>query len=72
MCIGMPCLVIENTGMWGTVDYCGNRREVVMTLVPGAVPGTWVLVHAGLAIQQIDEREAGETLALLKELEGNE
>ncbi|MCW3490328.1 HypC/HybG/HupF family hydrogenase formation chaperone [Dethiobacter alkaliphilus] len=72
MCIGMPCEVIENSGMWGTVDYCGNRMEVMMTLVPKAVPGSWVLVHAGLAIQQIDLQEAEETLALLKELEGHE
>ena len=71
MSIGIPCQVIEKSGMWGTVDYCGNRREVVMSLVPEALPGTWVLVHAGLAIQQIDLREAEQTLALLKELEGD-
>ena len=71
MCIGIPCQVIEKNGMWGTVEYCGNRREVVMSLVPKALPGTWVLVHAGLAIQQIDLHEAEKTLALLKELEGN-
>lgn len=72
MCIGIPCQLIEVNGMWGIVDYCGNKREVALSLLPAATPGAWVLIHAGLAIQLIDEVEAKQTLWLLKELERDE
>ncbi|MDW7650650.1 MAG: HypC/HybG/HupF family hydrogenase formation chaperone [Bacillota bacterium] len=72
MCIGIPCQVVENNGMWGLVEYLGNRRDVSLALVPSAAKGCWVLVHAGLAVQQIDETEAKQTLALLKELDAYE
>jgi hydrogenase expression/formation protein HypC len=42
-------------------------REVNVTLVDAKV-GEYVLVHAGYAIQKMDETEAKETLALWKEI----
>jgi hydrogenase maturation factor len=32
------------------VDATGGRSEVMLALVPGARPGTRVLVHAGVAL----------------------
>jgi len=69
MCIGLPCRVIARAGDLGTVEYSGNSREINFALVPQAGPGDWVLVHAGLALQIIEEAAAQETLALLEELE---
>lgn len=69
MCIGIPSLVIAKDGIWGTVDTYGNRQDIVLSLVPEAAPGSWVLVHAGVAIGEIDEAGALQTLALLKELD---
>jgi hydrogenase expression/formation protein HypC len=45
----------------------GVLRDVNVTLVDAKV-GEYVLVHAGYAIQKMDEAEAKETLALWKEI----
>jgi len=45
----------------------GVLREVNVTLVEAEV-GDYVLVHAGYAIQTVDEKDALETLALWKEI----
>lgn len=69
MCLAVPmCLesVAENRGV---VAVEGVRRSVRLDLVPQARTGDWVLVHAGFAIQVMDEAAAEETLELLRELE---
>jgi hydrogenase expression/formation protein HypC len=45
----------------------GVLREVNISLVDPSV-GDYVLVHAGYAIQKMDEKDALETLALWKEI----
>lgn len=52
----------------GTIDFRGVQREVVLTFVPKVKIGDYVLVHAGFAIQIVDEEDALETLRLLEEL----
>jgi len=54
------------------VDISGVKRQVSLDLVPEAEEGQYVLVHAGFAIQIIDEQEAEETLKLLEDLTGVE
>ena len=39
-------------------------------LLPEAKVGDYVLVHAGFAMQIVDEKEAEETYALLDEMNG--
>ena len=50
----------------GRVNFEGIVREVSLACVPDAIVGDYVLVHAGFAISQIDERAAKETLAYLE------
>ena len=45
----------------------GVLREVNVTLVEAKV-GNYVLVHAGYAIQTVDEKEALETISLWNEI----
>ena len=69
MCLAVPGKVIQVDGKAGKVDFLGVQRQVQLDLVPEAVAGDWVLVHAGFAIHRIDEEEARETIALLRKLE---
>ena len=70
MCLAIPGQVTEVSGKKGWVDYGdGTRREVDLTLVDARV-GDYVLVHAGFAIEKIDERDAQETLRLFREMLG--
>jgi len=67
MCLAVPGKVLSVEGNLGRVDFDGVVREFCLDLVPGIVPGCWVLVHAGFAIQTLEEEEAQSTLALLRE-----
>jgi hydrogenase expression/formation protein HypC len=55
-------------GSNATADLHGNRVEISTVLVPGCKQGDWVLLHAGFAIQTLDEREAQEAWAVVKDL----
>jgi hydrogenase expression/formation protein HypC len=68
MCLAVPAKIVECEGSDAVVDLHGNRVAVNTLLVPEAVVGDWVLVHAGFAIQRLDCREAEETWAVLEDL----
>ncbi len=67
MCLAVPGKLVELEGALARVDFGGVQRQIYMDLLPDAQLGDWVLAHAGFAIQQLDEQEARETLALLQE-----
>ena len=68
MCLAIPAKVIEKAddGL-ATVDILGVRRGISLDLTPAAEVGSYVLVHAGFAIEIIDEATAQETLDLIRE-----
>ncbi len=70
MCLGIPVKVVAIDGQLAVVDVGGARREVSLLLLDDVRPGDWVILHAGFAIQKMDEEEAAKTLALLRELPG--
>jgi hydrogenase expression/formation protein HypC len=73
MCLGIPGRVDKIEGQNATVEFGGAARTVSLELVPEEVRvGDYVLVHAGFALERIDEDEARETLQLLKEAVGLE
>ena len=53
----------------GTVDFGGVFKEINHAFVPDAQPGDYVLVHAGFALNTIDEAEAGKILEYLHEID---
>jgi len=69
MCLAVPSLVVSKSGHMATVDVFGARKEVCIELLSDDIQvGDYVLVHAGFAIQKVEESEALDTLQLLKEL----
>ena len=68
MCLAVPAQIVEREDMLATVDVGGVQRQVSMLLLPEAQIGDYVLVHAGFAMQQIDEEEAKLTWSLLQEM----
>lgn len=68
MCLAFPMMIRQRTGEAAVVEAEGVQREISLALLPDAAPGEWVLVHAGFAIGRIDEGEAAELLAMLREM----
>jgi hydrogenase expression/formation protein HypC len=68
MCLAIPAKVINKKENLAYVDFGeGVLREVDVSLVDAKV-GDYVLVHAGYAIQVLDEQEALETLRVWNEV----
>jgi len=67
MCLAIPMRLTERTELEGEVELDGVRRTVSLMLLPEAEVGQHLLIHAGYAIGALDEDEAAETLALLRE-----
>lgn len=72
MCLAVPAKVIEKKDMMATVEVEGIQRDISLMLLPEAKEGDFILMHAGFAIQVIDEEEAKITSELLKEVLGTD
>lgn len=72
MCLAVPGKILSLDGFRGTIEIGGMKREVFMNLISDPKVGQYVLVHAGCAIEKIDEEEAAKTLEIIKELLNNE
>jgi hydrogenase expression/formation protein HypC len=69
MCLAVPGKVIKKcSDNVAIVDIQNIQQEINISLVSVEL-GDWVLIHAGIAINKIDEQLAEETLETLRELE---
>lgn len=68
MCLAVPGKIIKKKQFdLAEVEIGGVIRPASLELVPEAEEGEYVLIHAGYAIQTVDEKEAKETYRLLEE-----
>lgn len=73
MCLAIPGKVLDIQGddpflRSGRVSFGGVVKEISFTCAPEAKIGDYVLVHVGVAISVIDEKEAEETFRYLREM----
>ncbi|MDD3730829.1 MAG: HypC/HybG/HupF family hydrogenase formation chaperone [candidate division Zixibacteria bacterium] len=74
MCLAVPGKIIsivegDELSRSGRVSFAGIVKEISLALVPEAKVGDYVLVHAGFAINTLDETEAARTFDYLRQLE---
>jgi hydrogenase expression/formation protein HypC len=53
----------------GRVDFSGIVREVNLAFVPEAAVGDYVIVHVGVALSVVDQREAERVFEYLREID---
>ena len=71
MCLAFPAKVIEiQNNFLATVEHSGIKRSASLMLLPEAKVGDYVLVHAGFAMQIVDEEEIKIRNALVAEMNG--
>ncbi|MCF8284489.1 MAG: HypC/HybG/HupF family hydrogenase formation chaperone [Sphingobacteriales bacterium] len=74
MCLAIPGKIIsitnqlDETFRFGKVSFGGINKEVNLCMVPEANINDYVLVHVGVAISVVDEKEAQETFEYLRQL----
>ncbi|MDO4182743.1 MAG: HypC/HybG/HupF family hydrogenase formation chaperone [Coriobacteriia bacterium] len=68
MCLAIPAHITQlKEQNLAQVDILGVSREISVDLTPLAQVGDYVLVHAGFAIEIVDEENAQETIDLIKQ-----
>jgi hydrogenase expression/formation protein HypC len=74
MCLAVPGIILEiepsTEPLFRTakVSFGGVLKQVSLAMLPEAEQGNYVLVHVGVALSIIDEEEANETIAALKQM----
>ena len=62
----MKIIKIENES--GVVSIGKTQRKINLGFVKDLKVGDYVIVHAGFAIQKLDEKEAKDTFDVLREI----
>ena len=68
MCLAIPAKILSIDGHKAIADFDGTTKQIVIALLPKIEVGKFVIVHAGYAIEEINEAAAKESLELWKEL----
>ena len=66
MCLAVPARVEQIDGSIAKVNLAGNTLQTSIDLLDDVKVGDYVLVHAGYALQKIDEEEAIKTLEIIE------
>jgi hydrogenase expression/formation protein HypC len=69
MCIAVPAKIKSINSDTATVEISGVSYEANLMLTPEAKIGDYVILHAGFAIQILDQKDAEETLKLFEDIE---
>jgi hydrogenase expression/formation protein HypC len=67
MCLAIPSKIVKIENNVATIDVDGVQREASLLLIDNPKIGDYVVVHAGFAINKINEEHALESLKLLRE-----
>lgn len=68
MCLSIPAKVVAIKGEYATVSFGGNSYRAGLQLLSNLEVGDYILLHAGFAIQKLDQEEAENTLRLIDEM----
>jgi hydrogenase expression/formation protein HypC len=68
MCLAIPALIKSIENKEAEAEIGGITRRISLWLTPEAKVGDYVLVHTGYAISVLDQKEAEETLTLLRQI----
>ncbi len=68
MCLAIPALITSIEDKEAEAEIGGITRRISLWLTPEAKVGDYVLVHTGYAINVLDQKEAEETLEILREI----
>ena len=68
MCLAIPSKItaIKDNDM-AVIDVEGVQRECSLLLLEDVTVGDYVIVHAGFAINKMDEAAAAETISYLRQ-----
>lgn len=70
MCLAIPARIKSINGAEAEAEIGGISRRISLQLTPEARVGDYALIHTGYAINIMDEKDAEETLQMMREMAG--
>ncbi|MBN1694282.1 HypC/HybG/HupF family hydrogenase formation chaperone [candidate division WOR-3 bacterium] len=68
MCLAIPMKLVKIEGSKGIVELSGVKKEISLDLLKEVEIGDYLIIHAGFAIEKLNEEEAKKTLAVWEEI----
>ena len=68
MCLAIPGKILEIDGNSALIDFDGIKQKVIIALIQNPEIGKYVIVHAGYAIEMMNEKDAFEAIEQWNEL----
>lgn len=68
MCLAIPAKLVEIDGQKGKVDIGGVKSEIGLMLVDDVKVGDYLIIHAGYALEKLNEEEAKKRLEIFEEM----
>jgi len=68
MCLSIPARIVSIDGSTAQVSAGGSLFRAGIQMIDDPRVGDYVLLHAGFAIQKISEKDALETIRLIREM----
>jgi len=74
MCLAIPGQLIsindhaDSLARTGRVNFSGISKDISLAYVPEAIPGDYLIVHAGFALSVLDQEEALASLQAFDDL----
>ena len=68
MCLAVPLKLIEVNGSTAIGEAMGVSREIRVDFIRDPKPGEYVIVHAGFAIERMNEEQALANLRAIQEV----
>jgi hydrogenase expression/formation protein HypC len=68
MCLAIPGKILEINGNSALVDFDGIKQKVIIALIQNPEVGKYVIIHAGYAIEMMNETDALDAIEEWKEM----
>lgn len=68
MCLAIPFKIVEIDGKEALGEALGMRRKIRLDFIRDARIGEYVMVHAGFAIERLEESQALEDIGAWEEM----
>ncbi len=68
MCLAIPMQIVSIDGETAICEIDGVKREASLMMVEDVQVGDFVLIHAGFAMEKLDQTDAEATLALFRQI----
>lgn len=68
MCLAIPGKILEINGNSALVDLDGIKQKTIIALIQNPEVGKYVIIHAGYAIEMMDEKDALDAIEGWKEM----